>query len=170
MSPRFHFHYEERSSRLYSPTCAFRTRTSSRFLELYLAGTKLPVLLRDTTTLARVDHAVFVPEAQLRLLAERMGEGGASESVARYFTYNSTDAFLTLLSDQFAGLIDQCLAIEALPVETNAATSLALRLQAAGLLSDARIEVLWESCARSHPKPVGPVRRPWPRASLPART
>ena len=116
-------------------------RRPSRIV-LYLEGTELMTLLRDTTTLEPPENSrlVFVPDTVYKILVKRLEstDRDSSESIASYLVERSSDSFVAVIDALNPEILDRALALVPSPEVTSWAPELAVHLKRVGLLGERR--------------------------------
>jgi hypothetical protein len=130
--------------------------TKSSQLVLYLQSARMPVILRDTTTVSPAPNSrlVFLPDSVYPYLLTRFQSAGKYEfaSVAQYLAHRASDELLLALEAACPDLLDRALAIIPEPYGEDTAPSLAMRLyrvRGASLLGEKRRWALIEALAES---------------------
>ncbi len=125
--------------RLHHPSMidALRVRlaSSSQFLEIYLSGADVDVLLRDTTTRAGTE-GVFVPESMYDLLIRRLQRATHFDRFVEYLISKSSDALLSFLQPSLQDVLAAACSGDVYPGGRDIALEFAVRLSEAGLLTD----------------------------------
>lgn len=115
-------------------------------IAVYVEGTKLSTLLRDTTLLKPpVDgRLVFVPDTVYPELLKRL-ETPDLEAVATYLLERASDEFLAIFDAAHPETFDRVLAMIPQPEMPQLAPQLAVRLADAGLFGDRREQIITRS-------------------------